>query len=762
MSSKHSFKFILVALLILCNHKCAQQGVWVKKSLAEPIGSLPWHRAVGGNCCLFLLEESPHLYAYDNISGQWHECTIPTKLSWKKVIAGDSVAMAWNDSLLVGYSALSHNFVPHTFTGTLVGGVTGYVASNRVTCFLTTDSCYVFDAEDSQWHLYKYSPPASGDSMFVIIHPEKDYLLLALANRYGWVEKSIVVYSHHRKAFWQYSGDNLQFELLVGGVVFYIDVGNEENQFFGAWSAYTGEHPLVQQSSFYPIFVNETNRGTTFMFAYNDMSDYPYIVRYMYGYDTRKGSFVVNSFGYDGEHRTSADWVLGKNSAVQCARDLDAGDLMEYYIYYGDVHDFIYLHPTSPGIGYGSLCASNREPALGNNILMASGCNNIMGYDLQTGASAFTTLPTPTAGYQNPVSYWSASNSIHAHCKRALTKKFYIYTYNTVQNDTITVQLENVPDELGYGYTTRFEQEEVFGFLLQDSSQAYILLSYSPPANIWTRRILGDKPKIYGSQRDYIFWSDPANNIMLLNGPMNSEVQIAFGYDPYTYSQYYIPRDNYFLSYTASNQYVTYSSHTNTLNYHVSERFGLVQPKQEVVLFESSESKEYLAYSALDNTFTSLGLTDEDGIGIIPMAGDNTALVMTNNGYLYAFNPYGTATALDDNITTNLHIPDRYQLFQNYPNPFNPATMISYQLPMTSKVELSIYNLLGQRVATLVSQKQPAGTYSVQWDASGFASGVYLYRLEAGDPSQGAPKGHVPTGQAGYGFVKTRKMVLMK
>lgn len=232
---------------------------------------------------------------------------------------------------------------------------------------------------------------------------------------------------------------------------------------------------------------------------------------------------------------------------------------------------------------------------------------------------------------------------------------------------------------------------------------------------------------------------------MLLNGPMNSEVQIAFGYDPFTYSQYYIPRDNYFLSYTASNQYVAYSSHTNTLNSHVSERFGLVQPKQEAVLFESSDSKAYLAYSALDNTFTSLILTNEDGIGIFPMAGDNTALVMANNGYLYAFNPYGKSTALDENITTDLPIPDRYQLFQNYLNPFNPVTVISWQLPVASHVDLSIYNILGQKVATLVNKKQPAGIYNVEWEAMGFAGGVYLYRLETDN-----------------GFVQTKKLVLLK
>ena len=77
-----------------------------------------------------------------------------------------------------------------------------------------------------------------------------------------------------------------------------------------------------------------------------------------------------------------------------------------------------------------------------------------------------------------------------------------------------------------------------------------------------------------------------------------------------------------------------------------------------------------------------------------------------------------------------------FKLYQNYPNPFNPMTMINYQLPITSNVEINIYNLLGQKVATLVNQKQPAGNYHIQWDATGYSTGVYYYRLKAGDLQQ--------------------------
>jgi hypothetical protein len=79
------------------------------------------------------------------------------------------------------------------------------------------------------------------------------------------------------------------------------------------------------------------------------------------------------------------------------------------------------------------------------------------------------------------------------------------------------------------------------------------------------------------------------------------------------------------------------------------------------------------------------------------------------------------------------YFPDRFILSQNYPNPFNPTTIINYELPNTNYVHLSIYNLVGQRVQTLVSGRQQAGHHQIEWNASGFSSGVYFYHLQVGE-----------------------------
>ncbi|HES59892.1 MAG TPA: carbohydrate-binding protein, partial [Caldithrix sp.] len=84
-----------------------------------------------------------------------------------------------------------------------------------------------------------------------------------------------------------------------------------------------------------------------------------------------------------------------------------------------------------------------------------------------------------------------------------------------------------------------------------------------------------------------------------------------------------------------------------------------------------------------------------------------------------------------------------FTLYQNYPNPFNPVTVISWQLAVSSYVDLSIYNILGQKICTLVSEKQNADKHKIEWNASSAPSGVYIYKLRAGS------------------FEQTKKMILL-
>jgi len=97
--------------------------------------------------------------------------------------------------------------------------------------------------------------------------------------------------------------------------------------------------------------------------------------------------------------------------------------------------------------------------------------------------------------------------------------------------------------------------------------------------------------------------------------------------------------------------------------------------------------------------------------------------------------------SVDDELTS---VPENYNLSQNYPNPFNPSTMIRYSVTNSELVRIKVYDILGREVTSLVNEIKQPGTYEVQFDASGLASGIYLYRIESGS------------------FIQTKKMILLK
>ncbi len=110
---------------------------------------------------------------------------------------------------------------------------------------------------------------------------------------------------------------------------------------------------------------------------------------------------------------------------------------------------------------------------------------------------------------------------------------------------------------------------------------------------------------------------------------------------------------------------------------------------------------------------------------------------------------WGIGVAMDEYVPLAVapprdQIPAACQLMQNYPNPFNPSTTIRYALPHRSYVTLSVFNTLGQQVAALVHESENAGDHEARFDANGLASGVYFYRLQAGD------------------YVQTRRLALVR
>jgi hypothetical protein len=120
-----------------------------------------------------------------------------------------------------------------------------------------------------------------------------------------------------------------------------------------------------------------------------------------------------------------------------------------------------------------------------------------------------------------------------------------------------------------------------------------------------------------------------------------------------------------------------------------------------------------------------------------------------NSGGGFSYSRTAVTTSVDMITDDGSVLPDEYALHQNYPNPFNPVTTLRYNLPENRLVNITIYDMLGRKVKTLINQNQDSGHKSVIWDATNdfgkpVSAGIYLYQIQAGE------------------YISTKKMVLLK
>jgi photosystem II stability/assembly factor-like uncharacterized protein len=139
--------------------------------------------------------------------------------------------------------------------------------------------------------------------------------------------------------------------------------------------------------------------------------------------------------------------------------------------------------------------------------------------------------------------------------------------------------------------------------------------------------------------------------------------------------------------------------------------------------------------------------------GIVSPSFANNLLVKGTNAFVSANGLWKSSLSQITSVNDNNigEIPETFSLAQNYPNPFNPSTTIRYTIPSVTlsgvegtRVQLKVYDVLGNEVATLVNEEKPAGSYKVNWNASNLSSGIYFYRIHTGS------------------FVSTKKMILIK
>ncbi|RKY96882.1 MAG: hypothetical protein DRQ13_05440 [Ignavibacteriae bacterium] len=189
-------------------------------------------------------------------------------------------------------------------------------------------------------------------------------------------------------------------------------------------------------------------------------------------------------------------------------------------------------------------------------------------------------------------------------------------------------------------------------------------------------------------------------------------------------------------------------------------------------VFYNQNNSNLQAYWVRNLVTDSLGILWMSGEGLIKFDGNIFTQYTPANSGLYSthirdiqiddannkwiIHPDAISVFNEDGITSTteeLQLPNTFKLHQNYPNPFNPSTKIKFTIPQSviasetkqsHLVMLKVYDVLGNEITTLVSEEKPAGSYKVEFDGGNLTSGIYFYKLRAGN------------------FVETKKMVLIK
>ena len=722
---------VFAILFFISINSYPQEDYWVNTQLPGPLPE-NYEYAIGETCIIFADDTSQTVYAFDIYSGDWNVLLVPTQLEWIDAKADGNTAMIYNDSIVVGYSALINTFSALNYIGTLLT-ISGeeYGCIDNLAFFVTDQLFYVFDAEDAQWRSFSYTPPGSapwGGG----VNGKEDYIYLSL-----WITNqppvSLTAYSLHTKTFSQFANDYLtQPTQLDHG--FTLIQTNEAPYLCLGYSAITGQFKSKSHSRYitgigssgWEEIVSPEICG---LFVTNEQINGNIYKYYMWVFNTEIGDFAEYTFEYtyNGSNYVPVGNVCGGQTAYVIIKNVDEGNKLECLLYSSLTNSFSHFDTPLFNWGFMSFTAGG---------LMIDGYDeqNYFLYDVQTQAM-FTHPVQWTQGIQPGVQ------------ARGLGNYWSVFAYTEQYEDTVHVLSYNRSDGSLYAFdiigrasTSAYRGGDFYGLLITDLGVLDRAYLYSPSHNNWKEKDYASTS--YGGGKGNYFYLNYTNlnQTYFYDAQTNQEHWFPTAQQ----SQYVYARDSVFLMYSNNGKYIGYSMNEHSSSEYTTDRLNGQQGFNFVVLNLNTgfgSQYEHLLYDGYNNIFAPLTLTPEQGIRKVSWPGGKTAFIASENGYLFAYSP-NSPNGIDDDH--NFVGGIQYTLSQNYPNPFNPSTTIQYAINSRQFVTLKVYDILGNEIIMLVNEEKPAGEYAIQFDGVGLSSGVYLYQLKTEN------------------LIQTKKMLLIK
>jgi len=712
------FKAFLLVLfpgfVLLIN--CSAQGTWIEQS-TNPSMSGVYRTMAGSDCIIHTKASSRYVYFFDIYTKAWVEADLETQQKINAVEAGEHVAFAYTDSLLIAYSSITHTYLTTKYSGNILtpdgslSGNRGYGCGDKAAYVWTDQNIfYVFDGLNGEWKSYNHGEiqNATGGYNFWC---GDNYVAGIFQRRDPDKHRNIV-----------YSLVTGSFNKTETGGVYYASDGAMTGGFVSTHGGSPGEVLLAGYSAFTNQFYIKTEYTpyyTLNLGSYFDPDAWKsYEKRNVYGYniqwgtaengnvavntfDTEKAAWFTHSFSYsDFELGGLSNYRVGGNATI-CSMT-DKSDNVIFYVYSGETGDY---HISKPGIqnkghSYYYNVGINYASALDD-------WNHAWFYNTKTGIEQSLTF---NESEQSNVIYSTDYTSFCKFEPAASTMDLWFYNSKTNRTSRIEISKDVYPDY-------RFSP---YSYVFVTGTTDNLAVFYSPihDSIMDVTTELAGPNSIYSTVGGFS-WLTNSNtpNTTLLFDAANLKT-LDFSSRPasngVSYSLVLFRDGNIFTVYDASNQ--------TTTTFNLAATPGLYQNKGNIILLGNYNYSKFYAFQK--------GLTDfveliPEGNSLYYSASENTAVV-ARFSKVYAFAP-GIVTGIDNEIAER---SETITLDQNYPNPFYPSTTVSYSIPSQSYVSLKIINAVGTEVATLVSEKLTAGNYSCNWDASGLPAGIYFCRMQ--------------------------------
>ena len=706
----------------------AQQPGWIEQSLPVSMtGSYLAER--GDDVLIFTKSTSDIVYFFDTRINLWTEANLGTIQNFQKVLGAGNTAFAYSDEYLIGYSSVLSQWDTIKYQGDVLDpiGVStrkGYGCGDLLAYFITTANIYyIFDAELAEWKEYSFGivSNASSYNNFWAADNYAGAILGRNGNDYAKnIAYSLITHSFAEldQGGWYYYPDNI----MNGGYVAFYNNGVSEHKYFGYSSTTNAFTSVTFPSSFNVLnFASSISPRSfdlkdiyvyTCGYASGDQLNREYVVK---SYSTKTGNWYSLNFNCDPVDCTCpADWRRGGSFSMgqyYCGSDYAVG----FWKFYGTTGTHIGEIPEL------FATPSNTYVICGGTVAVGVGNHNLWFHNFENA--------------QSRIKYYPPNNDVHFGGVTASENYCLIFRINSA-SDTMQAFFFN-------GNTNNLQSIETYS---------------GNPSPVATSKVCGtflggpnNEVMFYSEEKDsviiYSFFEEygslHAKNYLMLLSWSTSTVFDASTCQIYEKNFQINPSgigNNIVFAKTGDMEFSSYSGITK--NWSTKQTDQLIngyQAGDEIAIGYSVSNTKYWGYSAYDDSYYDL-VPEGSFVSPWSLAGGKTAIVIRSDR-IYAFTP-GAVTTVEENSNSFVNT---FSLSQNYPNPFNPGTTISWQLPVSSKVTLKVFDILGNEIETIVDGYYDAGSHSTLYIInSTLSSGVYFYQLKSGK------------------YVKTKKMVFIK